>query len=210
MKKWLAFVLLIIMTACGTPIISDLSQPGSILFQDDFSDASGKWTQASAEQGSLKIENGAYQMTVSTPNYELPALSGHSYRDVRLEVQATRLSGPMQNLFGLICRARDAQNFYFFIISSDGYYAIGRVMAGQVSLLGQEMMAYNDAIRQGENTNTLQFECLGQALTGSVNGRLIASTQDADFATGDAGLITGAFEESGVEISFDNFSVTKP
>jgi hypothetical protein len=210
MKIIFLFLTLIALTACGTPLVSDLSQPGSILFQDDFSDNSSNWTQGSASQGSMVIADGAYQVTVSIPNYQLPTLSGHAYRDVHITSQAARLSGPLENLYGLICRARDDRNFYFFVITSDGYYAIGKISDGQTSLLGQEMMAYNAAILQGEAVNTMEFDCLGQVLSGSVNGSLVASTQDADFGSGDAGLIAGTFDEPDVQVSFNNFSVIKP
>jgi hypothetical protein len=210
MKIVVVILTLIILTACGTPLVSDLSQPGSTLFQDDFTDATGNWTQATADQGSMLIADGIYQITVSISNYELPALSGHTYRDVRITAQSARMSGPQENLYGLVCRAKDPSNFYFFVISSDGYYTIGKVKDGVASLLGQEMMAYNAAIRPGESTNTLQFDCVGQVLSGSVNGYLLASTQDAEFSTGDAGLVVGTFDEPDVQISFDNFSVVKP
>ncbi len=125
-------------------------------------------------------------------------------------MDATRLAGPVDNRFGLICRFQDMDNYYFFIISSDGYYAIGKIKNGAASLLGQEMMAYSAAIVQGSGPNRLRFDCIGNTLTGTVNGQAVAITNDADFSGGDAGLITGAFDETGVEVSFDNFMVYKP
>jgi len=77
------------------------------------------------------------------------AAPGHSFLDVQVEVDAARLAGPEQNLFGLVCRSSNISNFYFFAISSDGYYALGKIRNGKTSLLGQDMMAYNAAIIQG-------------------------------------------------------------
>ena len=101
-------------------------------------------------------------------------------------------------------------NFYFFVISSDGYYAIGKVEDGITTLLGQEMMAYTGVIRQGSEANHMRFDCIQDSLKGYVNGEVIAITEDAGFSTGDAGIICGAFNEGGVDISFDNFMVYKP
>jgi len=71
---------------------------------------------------------------------------------------------PNANRFGLICSYRDADDFFFFIISSDGYYALGRIENGSARLLGQEMMAYSTAIAQGTRTNHLRLECVDQTL----------------------------------------------
>jgi hypothetical protein len=210
MKSIFCIVLLLLLTACQTPLVSDLSKSGDRLFWDDFSDPSGNWPQVSGTDGSLAYAQGAYRITIHLPNYELWAFSGHAYRDVHVDVDAVRLAGPLENLIGLTCRSRDANNYYFFIISSDGYYGIGKVRDGAASLLGQEMMAYSPAILQGDELNHLRFNCIGQALTGSVNDQAIASTQDSDFSSGDAGLLAGAFSEAGVDVFFDNFVVTKP
>ena len=64
-------------------------------------------------------------------------------------MDATLQSGPVYNRFGLICRFQDMNDFYFFAVSSDGYYAIGKIKNGVTSLLGQEMMAYSAPILQG-------------------------------------------------------------
>jgi hypothetical protein len=116
----------------------------------------------------------------------------------------------VDNRFGLICRFQDNDDYYVFFISSDGYYAIGKIKNGEASLLGQDLMAYSAAIVQGSGSNHLRFDCIGKTLTGSVNGQTIAITNDADFSSGDAGLITGAFDKSGVDVSYDNFVVIKP
>jgi hypothetical protein len=160
--------------------------------------------------GSLGYEDGTYRMQVISPGYDLRAYTGHSYRDVQIEVDATRLSGPVFNRFGLICRFQDMNDFYFFVISSDGYYTIGKIKNGVSSLLGQEMMAFSQFILQGDVANHLRFDCIGNTLKGFVNGQAIAITGDADFLSGDAGLISGTFSEGGVSVSFDDFVVYKP
>lgn len=197
--------------ACQSAFLTDLiTPPGERLFWDDFSAQTGNWPQASGAQGALGYADGAYRLTVQAPGYDLWAVSGHAYRDVQVEADALRLAGPDDNRFGLICRHRDDANFYIFVISSDGYYAIGKVRDGAASLLGQEMMAYSPFIVPGDGPNRLRFDCIGPALTGYVNGQMIAVASDPDFARGDAGLIAGAFETPGVEVAFDNFVVTKP
>jgi len=211
MKIMRGLFLVIILTACQSSLIAKLvTQSGQALYHDDFSNPANGWPQTVSTNGTLGYADGAYQMLVQSAGYDLRAVSGQTYGDVQTEVDATRLAGPADNRIGLICRFQDMNNYYVFIISSDGYYAIGKIKNGAASLLGQEMMAYSAAIVQGSGPNRLRFDCLGNTLSGYVNGQAIAITNDADFSGGDAGLITGAFDETGVEVSFDNFMVIKP
>ncbi len=211
MKKSLIFLLVILLAGCGSGFISELSaQPGDILYRDDFEHPSSGWDRSSTRVGSMDYYSGVYRILVQVPDYDLWSVAGESFQNVRIEVDAGRLQGPEENRIGLICRYRDPQNFYFFVISSDGYYALGKVSRGVRSLLDQPVMAYNPAILTGISPNHLQFECKGPSLTGSVNGQLIAITYDEEFMSGDVGVIAGAFGTSGTDAVFDNFVVTKP
>jgi hypothetical protein len=211
MKMIISLFLLFILSSCNSLFISEVvTRSGQPLYQDDFSNPKSGWTQTVNEHGSLGYSDGAYRMLVQSPGFDLWAVSGQAFKDVQIEVDATRLAGPLSNRFGLVCRFKDSANFYMFIISSDGYYAIGKLKNGTASLLGQEMMASNQYILQGNATNHLRFDCIGNTLRGSVNDQLIAITSDNDYSNGDAGLITGTFDESGVEVSFDDFRVIKP
>jgi hypothetical protein len=204
-------VLPFLLAGCGFSGLSSLGvQPGEELYRENFSSPSSGWTRASAAVGSLDYYNGVYRIVVIATDYDLWAVPGKDFDDVRIEVDAARFGGPAENRFGLVCRHRDAQDFYFFVISSDGYYAIGKVSAGARSLLGQPAMAYNAAIITGTAPNHLRFDCAGTALTGYVNGQMVAITQDDSFAKGDVGLIAGSFDIPGVDIVFDDFVVIKP
>ncbi len=206
----LAFSILLL-SACQSSLISDMTtRSGEKLFWDDFSDTSGNWPQASDPNGSLGVTNGAYRIQLSSAHYEVLAAPGHAFRDVQVEVDVARLGGPVQNLFGLACRSSNKNNFYFFTISSDGYYALGKIRNGETSLLGQEMMSYSAAIIQGDGPNHLRLDCIGETLSGYVNGQVIAISKDADFSSGAAGLVAGTLDTPGVDVAFDNFTVYKP
>ena len=211
MKFNRCFFLLIFLTACQSSLVTDLAaRSGDKLYYDDFSDPTSGWKRTSSTYGKMDYDEGTYQIMVTSPNYDLWAVSGQAYRDVQVEVDATRLAGPDGNRFGLICRYRGPQDFYFFIISSDGYYAIGKTRNGLRTLLDQAMMTYSPVIVNGNGPNHLRFDCTGQTLSGYVNDQAIAASKDADFPNGDAGLITGTFDQPGVDVAFDNFVVSKP
>lgn len=190
--------------------ISPTIPPAGQGFQDDFSSTTGGWLVSSSPVGETNYYQGTFRITVTTAQYDLWTLSGRVYRDVRLEVDAGRLSGPFDNRFGLICRYRDPYNFYFFIISSDGYYGVGKVTGGNRLLFGGQAMTVSPAILTGVAPNHLGFDCLGDLLIASVNGQEIARFQDGDHAEGDVGLLAGTFDQIGVDIIFDNFSAVVP
>ena len=211
MKIILALIMSIFLSACQSTWIAALvAQPGQPIYHDDFSNPGSGWVQTTNTDGAMGYDQGTYRMQVQSPLYDLQAVSGQSFTDAQIEVDATLQSGPLYNRFGLICRHLDLKDFYFFAVSSDGYYAVGKVKDGVTSLLGQEMMAYSSFILKGNNTNHLRFDCIGSTLKGYVNGQTLGITQDADFSRGDAGLMSGSFDEGGVDLRFDNFVVIKP
>jgi hypothetical protein len=132
------------------------------------------------------------------------------YTDVQIEVDATKIEGSENDDFGIVCRARDDKNFYFLVISSDGYYGIGKVRDGEQRLIGMDDMPPDENILQGQGSNHLRADCIGEYLSLYVNGIHLATVQDTEFTSGDAGLLAGTFDEPGTRIHFDNFSVLMP
>jgi hypothetical protein len=107
-----------------------------------------------------------------------------------------------------MCRYQNG-NYYFFVISSDGFYAIGKFTGGQAILIGQEAMVASGAV-QAEGMNHLRADCIGNTLTFYVNDTQVASTQDADLTAGGVGVLAGSFAEPGVDVLFQNFVVLQP
>jgi len=182
----------------------------NVLFQDDFSDPTSGWDQINEVEGITDYSNGVYRILVNTDNTDVWANPGLSFSDTVTQVEATKVGGPDDNDLGLICRYQDESNFYFFIISSDGFYGIAKVLNGEQELVGLENMEYSEAINQGNATNRLQAECVGQTLTLYVNDQQVFQTTDAQFSGGDVGLIAGTFDVAGTDVHFDNFVVSQP
>ncbi len=148
---------------------------------------------------------------MTTDMMDLWANPGKSFQaDVRIEVDATKTDGPDDNDLGVICRYQDASNYYYFLISSDGYAVIARVLDGNQEYISADSMVSTDAIHQGDATNHIRADCVGSSLALYVNGVQVATVSDSSFSRGDVGLIAGTFSEPGTDILFDNFYVYKP
>jgi hypothetical protein len=204
----IVFVLVLAVLACGGEAAEPL--PENILFQDDFSDTSSGWDRVNVSEGITDYVDGQYRIFVNTTGTDVWANPGLSFTDVIVEVDAAKMTGPDDNDFGLICRSQDVENFYQFIISSDGYYGIAKVVGGTQELIGETDLLPDDAIKQGNVTNRIQAKCIGSKLTLSVNGTQVASFDDTAFTSGDVGLFAGTFSEAGTDVHFDNFVVMKP
>jgi hypothetical protein len=197
--------LLPVLSACA--LLELPAEPGSVLFQDDFSRASSGWDRYRDTIYSTDYTGEAYRIHVLQPNTDAWANPGLDLTDAQVEVDATKAGGPDDNVFGLICRYQDPRNFYFFLASSDGYTGIGVYKDGRRRLLTDESLLPHPAVARGAASNHLRADCVGFRLEFYVNGQWVAGAAAAEWDHGDVGLIAGTYALGGTEILFDNFSV---
>ena len=182
--------------------------PGDTLFEDKFETNVSGWDRIANDGGIMDYDSGGFRILVRQANMNYWSTPEKNFGDVRVEADVTRLNGPTENRTGLICRYQHG-DYYFFIVSNDGYYGIGKFIGGQTLLLGQSTMLPSEFI-QKDALNHLRADCIGNTLTLYVNFNQIASVQDSDFANGDIGVLAGAFTEPGVDVLFQNFVVIQP
>lgn len=156
----------------------------------------------------MDYDSGGYRMLIRQPQMNFWSTPEMDLRDVRVEADVTKLNGPSENRVGLMCRYQNG-NYYFFIISNDGFYAIGKFISGQTVLLGQSEMQASEMI-QADTINHLRADCIGDSLVFYINYNLIAGAKDSDLATGDVGVLAGSFTQPGVDVLFDDFVVMQP
>ncbi len=185
---------------------------GQVLFKDDFSDKTSGWDQVREDDGISDYENGAYRIFVKDAQTDIWANPGKNFDgDVVVEVDAAKKAGPDDNDFGVLCRYKDKSNYYFFIIGSDGYAAIGKVDHDSQILLNKGGKMVQVTIPNAKaNKYHIKAACVGSHLTLWVNGAKLLSAEDTTFTSGDVGLIAGTFDDGGTDILFDNFVVSRP
>jgi hypothetical protein len=219
--KYASFCLILLagftLTGCAqVPLVSHLlgraekTALPEIAFSDDFSDPKSGWDRLQSPLGMTDYRKDAYHMLITAPSTDLFANPGLSFKDVIVEVTAARLDGPDSNNFGVICRYKDEKNFYAAQISSSGYGGIFRMRNGVYRLLGGEQMLPVPAVLGGGAPNRIRFECVGSTLRLAVNGAPVDEREDNHFEIGDVGLIAGTYDQPGVQIAFDDFTVAQP
>lgn len=191
-------------------VVEEAGEEG-LLFADDFSDPTSGWYTNGDPASPGFYDSGGYRLMKTQPQGAVWALPGRLFGDVRIEVDATKMGGIDDNYFGIMCRVQgttDTASFYVLLISSDGYYGIGkRVNEGPLELVEQDAMYFSSHINQGNSTNHITAICSGTRIALYVNGELLVEVEDASLASGQIGLMVGAFDVEGTDILFDNLKV---
>jgi hypothetical protein len=204
------FLLSFFLASClpfKTPLIAS-PKSGDLLYQEGFEANTTGWARISNDNGIMDYDSGGYRILVRQPKLNMWSTSEKDFGDARVEVDVIKLNGPDENRMGLLCRYQSG-NYYFFIISNDGYYVIGKFIGGLSLLLGQSEMQTSETIQTGK-LNHLRADCIGNKLTFYINFTGVASATDTDLPTGDVGVLAGAFSQPGVDVLFDNFVVMQP
>ena len=98
---------------------------------------------------------------------------------------------------------QDAQNFYVYSISSDGYYSLGKYVDDEWTALVD--WTESDLIDSGRNSeNRIGLAAVGNEIVLLVNNVEIDRVQDGSFGAGQIGLLVGATNLGGPTIAFDN------
>jgi hypothetical protein len=197
--------------ACAAPTQVAVS-PGMLpngreVLKDDFKSNTLGWDTYQGAEGVTDFEKEQYKINVKAQFAEIWANPDPKYaipNDVIVEVQAQNAASN-NNYYGIICRYQDSNNFYFLIVSSDGYYGIGKIKNGKHSLVNRTEMPPSDLIQDAVALR-LRAECTSNRLALFANNTLLDEQVDPDFGSGGVGLIAGSYE-SEVTILFDNFIV---
>lgn len=180
-----------------------------ILFADNFLDDQTLWPVVEDEGGRYAYEADGYHIFVADYDSAFWVRTDEAFDDASFYVDArpvTRTDG----YYGLICRASEQNDYYYFIIRSNGSYVIGKYQSGQFqNLLGDDWLS-SAAIQPGVQPNRLRADCAGDTLRFYANDILLAEVSDRSFTFGNGGLVVAALDEQGFEVIFNNFLVTRP
>lgn len=217
-------------------------EPGKVAYIATFDGFEEDWSQYQGVLTAQITDTEALLLEAGDPNSGPFSVTQQYFGDFDVRVQATPIEGPEDNGYGLIFRLQDNGNsnlsddsYYWFLISSDGYYQVVRVLNGQSKQLSAWIPA--DAIQQGIGvTNWLRVVARGDhfrffinntpvqlcvpdnpdgestftALNECVQGQMVDELVDASIASGRLGVIAHSFDEPGVAVEFDNLVVFGP
>ncbi len=191
-----------------------LPEPEQAVFTDDFSDETGGWFVGATDEDSpsARYSEGAYEVS-------LPSAVGFAYRpsfvtygDISAEVDVTQLDGARVCGAGLVCRMWSGQVLYLGAINMYGEYAILRLDWPSERWERIADWSKSFSIRTGMNkTNHLRFDCVGDTLTLSINGKQERQVRAAGSDWGYAGVGGLSYQDTEASVfSFDNYVLRTP
>lgn len=201
----------ILQDADALPLVSEVSI--DLPYEDDFSIPSS-WWHYKGEDSAAWRENDVFVINVYSENQQLFAGLGSSFDDVVIDVDVRMVDGPQDHAaFGVGCRMYPPANpemMYQFRITATGHYKIflHKWTGESVNLTD---WIESPAIKTGAGqVNHITATCVGDQLSFSVNGEMLATVRDDTIAAGDVALVATTYDEGGASIEYDNFRLGEP
>jgi hypothetical protein len=204
--------------------------------QQDWNLSVGRLKSEILDTGVLRLEVGDIK--------SLPFAEANPYfGDFDLQVEATPVDGPENNGYGVIFRLQNKDNsspddddFYLFLISSDGYYRVVRSFNHEQKELSTwipspaviQHTGVTNRLRVVAKGDQFQFFINGQQValcipddptarstyseqTGEcTGGKMLDTLADSSIPNGQIGVAAETFDEAGVVVDFDNLVVYGP
>lgn len=218
--------------------------PGDVLYTATFDDLIDDWKQYEGRM-QANVANGVLILQSSTTGAGSYSEVRQYFGDFDLRVEARAVGGPLNNGYGVIFRLQDKGNesfaddsYYLFLVSSDGYYQVRRVVDGNDRELSAwipsdlvnigvgpdaasnwlRVIAQGDQFRFFVNGQPVQL-CVpdrpdGISTYDDINGICLGQMQDVlvddNIGYGQIGVGIQSFDEPGVVVEFDNILITAP
>jgi S1-C subfamily serine protease len=200
-----ALAIPLIERATGQKVIIPDEEPTvrpPLLFWDDFSNNVARWDQRTDAHGAVVISDGRYKVSSLDPNLRFIGRPHLAFQDLRMEIDAGLSEASTDGGYGLVCRYRNENNYYFFQIGPGTNAAIGKVLNGEEVILASQRNV--KAIQRNPAANRLQAECQGDKLKLMVNGKVVIDARDSEWTIGDIGVFVQGGESGGTAAFFDN------
>jgi hypothetical protein len=179
-------------------VVGDPTPPNNrLLSRDDFRSPATGWTVSNDRGGNEAYSNGRYLITLNSldPYW---GFSPQTFGDFVMEVDATPTSrygpdyafdGPVGDAFGVIVRSQDKDNFYAFLVATDGRYSAFHIKAGRLIWDTPWTLADEDVVKDGWQTSRLRVLAQGPDLRFYLNGRFVTRVTDAIWTSGQDGVL---------------------
>lgn len=176
----------------------------AVLFSEDFSVPSDRWD---IYPGDARYFNGAILVRDNIGGGSIFVPYDRTFSDQSIRVETTLVGGTDDNWQTVACRFSPGANYYDLGISADGYYMLDVWVNGR-RLSKSIGPTRSPHIRLGRNAvNVLQVDCVGDLLTLTVNGKVLAQLRDDHHTSGNIALSVNALAGRFSEVAFDNLLV---
>jgi len=170
-----------------------------LIFSEDFAQPQREWFEGHANDNPnyfLQLEEGGYYFTIGGQGtWIVYNMSGDFPADNTAELQASIQMGNPLDIFGLLVRYQDENNYLGMMVNSAGNYDFVRCLNGELTSLGGP--ATSSALKTGTVSNRLKVVCQGDHFQFFANGQLLGEVTDRSFPQGQ---VTFAARRMGTQI----------
>jgi hypothetical protein len=181
----------------------------TVIFADDFSDTLSGWPTIQDAAGGYGYQSDGYHIFINRPQRTFWAKTNRQDGNATFHVEAKPVTTNADGYYGLLCRLQANQDFYYFVVRSNGDFTIGKYKDAEFQSFLPNGWQYSSVINQDNQTNRLKADCLGNTLRFYVNDTLLGQAVDSDFKSGFSGLLTATLDVSYFEVTFNHFLITK-
>lgn len=208
--------------------------PGQLLYVTSFDAYNDDWEQYN-ERSSAEVVDGVLEVFLATTGRIVYSAVRPYFDDFDVSVDARALEGSEDNAYGILFRQRDRDNFYAFLVSSNGYYRVERTLAGSTRPLSEwyptplvqtglnavnrlRVVGYEDRFQfyiNGESVDLCipddpeavsTYDASGECM----RGRWTDTLRDSHLRYGRVALGVKADPSTEIRIAFDNVVITGP
>lgn len=196
----------------GTAVAQDAptrtAAPGTRVIVDTFDDPATGWTQHASNGGiAVAYRDGTYQVVMTTPTPLQMIESGVRFADGVVSVDLADLQPTGPHPQGLFVRAQDLDNYYGYLVQSNGTFTIFLWQNGMYFDVSGANAALPEGLYNPDGLNALDVITEGPILRFFLNYREIFSLPDAKWNDGAAGFLVGNLTFDPAGTVFDNWRV---
>jgi hypothetical protein len=206
-------IVYVTVTVNPTPTPSPTIAQKTVLFSDDLSRWRSGWdSETEDSSGKTFYSGGSLHILDEKPptgaNYHR---LNKNFNDFILDVDTKMIAGTDNNYQGVVFRMQDTDNYYFFVVSADGYYDMLKWESNnRIDLIGSKVPR-SSYINTGIGaTNHIRVEANKNTLSLSVNDHLLRTITDNTYREGTVSLAANSLTSGTfTEVAFNNLVITQ-
>ncbi len=191
------------------------SSNSDVLLDDDFSAGRDQWGTGTDADSAVEYVDNALNIQIFKKNFVVWSYPNESdYGNVHMEVTVINNGTDSNTAFGFKCDMQHpiTDSHYYFAVTAGGEYAIAKASLAldDVFLTNNDQWAKSDAIAKNADSYHIGADCGNGKLTLYVDGKQIASVDDATYTSGGIALFAWSSKDATTtNVSFDDFKMTK-
>ena len=206
-----SLILILLVVACSPTKPTEPSQRISLgeergRYTFDTPDTPWDVFSLGGDQALFRVQSGLLEGAVIADRGYIWSLSSTRHNDVAISATVQQTKGSRGNGFGVMCRANEQGDGYYFVVSSAGQFAILKAQTGVSDPIRLVDWQSSPAIFQADASNEIEAICAGDYLAFSANGTFLADVRDSEFSSGELGVVLGAIEAT-LWVNFDDIIV---